>query len=184
MAIDFKKLVKGLILKDETDPSKGLKLQIDPTAATNTTTTIIAEQLADVTLSLPGETSELVGDIANQTLENKTIDAANNTIVGITDAEISATAGVDVTKLADGSVDNTEFQHLNGVSSNIQTQLSNNASAISDHINDTSGAHAASAISNTPSGNLSATDLQAAVNELQSDIDTRALASNFLHYPL
>lgn len=178
MAIDFKKLVKGLFIKDSSDPSKGLKLEIDPTAATNTTTTILAEQQANVLLSLPGENSELVGDIASQTLENKTIDAANNTIVGITDAEISATAGIDATKIGDGSVDNTEFQYLNGVSSNIQTQLSNNASAISDHVTDTSGAHAASAISNTPSGNLSATDLQAAVNELQSDIDTRALASN------
>jgi hypothetical protein len=33
--------------------------------------------------------------------------------------------------------------------------------------------HPASAITNTPSGNLAATDIQAAVNELQSDIDTR-----------
>lgn len=178
MAIDFKKLVKGLFIKDSSDPSKGFKLEIDPAAATNTTTTILAEQQTNVTLSLPGETSELVGDSANQTLQNKTIDAANNTIVGITDAEISATAGVDVTKLADGSVDNTEFQYLNGVSSNIQTQLTINANDINGHITNPSGAHAASAISNTPSGNLSATDLQAAVNELQSDIDTRALASN------
>lgn len=37
--------------------------------------------------------------------------------------------------------------------------------------------HPASAIINTPSGNLAATDVQAALNELQSDIDTRQLAS-------
>lgn len=32
-------------------------------------------------------------------------------------------SGLDVTKIADGSISNTEFQYLNGVSSNIQTQL-------------------------------------------------------------
>lgn len=46
---------------------------------------------------------------------------------------------------------------------------------IDDHINDTTGAHEASAISNIPSGNLAATDVQTALDELQTDIDTRAL---------
>jgi hypothetical protein len=45
-----------------------------------------------------------------------------------------------------------------------------------DHVDKTSGAHAASAIANTPSGNLVATNVQAALNELQSDIDTRELS--------
>jgi hypothetical protein len=45
-----------------------------------------------------------------------------------------------------------------------------------DHVDKTSGAHAASAIANTPSGNLAATNVQAALNELQSDIDTRELS--------
>jgi hypothetical protein len=45
---------------------------------------------------------------------------------------------------------------------------------IDNHIADTSDAHDASAISNVPSGNLAATDVQAALNELQSDVDTRA----------
>ena len=54
------------------------------------------------------------------------------------------------------------------------------STALNDHINDTSGAHAASAISNTPSGNLAATNVQTAVNELQSDIDTRALDSTVI----
>lgn len=40
------------------------------------------------------------------------------------------------------------------------------------HLNDTSDAHDASAISNVPSGNLAATDVQAALNELQGDIDS------------
>jgi hypothetical protein len=46
-----------------------------------------------------------------------------------------------------------------------------------DHIADAVDAHDASAISNIPAGNLAATEVQAALNELQSDIDTRALQS-------
>lgn len=41
----------------------------------------------------------------------------------ITDVKIAS--GIDAVKLADGSVDNTEFQYLNGVTSSIQTQLTN-----------------------------------------------------------
>jgi hypothetical protein len=39
----------------------------------------------------------------------------------VTDAKLST--GIDAAKLADGTVSNTEFQYLNGVSSAIQTQL-------------------------------------------------------------
>lgn len=49
---------------------------------------------------------------------------------------------------------------------------------IDNHINDAAAAHAASAVANTPSGNLAATDQQAANNELQTDIDSRALDSS------
>lgn len=48
---------------------------------------------------------------------------------------------------------------------------------LTTHINNATGAHAGTAISNTPSGNLAATTVQAALNELQSDIDTRATSS-------
>ena len=51
-----------------------------------------------------------------------------------------------------------------------------NIQALQDHLNNTTGAHAASAISSVASGNLTATDVQAALDELQSDVDTRALA--------
>jgi hypothetical protein len=39
----------------------------------------------------------------------------------VTDAKIAT--GIDATKIADGSVSNTEFQYLDGVTSNIQSQL-------------------------------------------------------------
>jgi hypothetical protein len=48
---------------------------------------------------------------------------------------------------------------------------------LDQHIDDTAGAHAASAISNTASGNLVATTVQAALDELQTDVDTRTAKS-------
>lgn len=46
-----------------------------------------------------------------------------------------------------------------------------------DHIADAADAHTASAITNVPAGNLAATEVQAALNELQTDVDSRALDS-------
>ena len=63
---------------------------------------------------------------STDTLTNKTINADNNTITNIGDSELSS--GISATKLADGSVSNTEFQYLNGVTSAIQTQLDAKAS--------------------------------------------------------
>lgn len=45
------------------------------------------------------------------------------------------------------------------------------------HLADTTDAHAGTAITNTPSGNLAATTVQGALNELQSDVDTRATSA-------
>lgn len=41
----------------------------------------------------------------------------------IVNADIDASAAIDATKIADGSVSSTEFQYLDGVTSDIQTQL-------------------------------------------------------------
>ena len=41
----------------------------------------------------------------------------------IVNADINASAAIDASKIHDGTISNTEFGHLNGVTSNIQTQL-------------------------------------------------------------
>jgi len=51
------------------------------------------------------------------------------------------------------------------------------ADSFESSVEPTASPIAASAITNTPSGNLAATDVQAALNELQTDVDTRATAS-------
>lgn len=60
---------------------------------------------------------------SSDTLTGKTISAINNTITNIGDAEVKVGANINASKLADGTISNTEYQYLNGVTSNIQTQL-------------------------------------------------------------
>jgi hypothetical protein len=55
--------------------------------------------------------------------------------------------------------------------------ISADGALLDGHIADTADAHAASAITNTPSGNLAATTVQAALDELQTDVDTRATST-------
>ena len=141
-----------------------------------------------------GAVGGIVGLDNAQVLTNKTIDASDNTISNIADSSISASAAISTSKLAPltaskalttgssgllevSATTASELAQLSGISSNVQTQLNANSTAISDHITDTSAAHSASSISNVPSGNLAATDVQGALNELQSDIDTRATSS-------
>lgn len=81
--------------------------------------------------------------------------------------------------ISSSAVTETELGYVSGVTSAIQTQLNAKALAsdLTDHINDASDAHDASAVSSVPAGNLAASNVQAALDELQSDIDSRALAS-------
>lgn len=80
-------------------------------------------------------------------------------------------------EITSSATTSTELGYLSGVTSSIQTQLNDGATDLNDHITDATDAHDASAISNVPAGNLAATDVQGALNELQSDVDSRALDS-------
>jgi len=101
---------------------------------------IDASKIADGSVSnaefqrLDGVTSDIQtqldakGDVtasSTDTFTNKTIDAdgTGNSITNIEDANIKAAAAIDASKIADGSVSNAEFQRLDGVTSDIQTQL-------------------------------------------------------------
>jgi len=78
----------------------------------------------------PGDADQvLVSATSTQTLTNKTLGAGSSVdadvvaVTNIENADIKAGAAIDAAKLADGSVSNTEFQYLNGVTSGIQGQL-------------------------------------------------------------
>ena len=67
--------------------------------------------------SITGGSTGTVTETGHQTLTNKTINASNNTIINIGNDELEN--NLNATKLADGTVSNTEFQYINSLSSNI-----------------------------------------------------------------
>jgi hypothetical protein len=77
----------------------------------------------ELRVHINGADREIITDSGTDTFTNKTIDADLNTISNIANDEIKAGAAIDATKIADGSVSNTEFQYLDGVTSDIQPQL-------------------------------------------------------------
>ena len=75
------------------------------------------------TYVFPDSSGTVVIHNATQTLLQKTIDADSNTLSNIDNNEIKTGAGIDVLKLSGGSVDDTEFDRLDGLGGNIQAQL-------------------------------------------------------------
>lgn len=171
-------VIKSLLIKKEGILTPDSVEIIPGSSDTGAKVNIEQTNTSTININLPAEGGILLTDSSTATLTNKTIDADDNTITNIDNADIKVSAAIDAAKIHDGSVSNTEFGYLDGVTSSIQTQLNTNATAISDHISDATGAHAASAISNTPSGNLIATDVQGALNEIQTELDAVVIVGN------
>jgi hypothetical protein len=69
----------------------------------------------------------------------------------IVDASVDASAGIDATKIADGSVTSTEFQYINSLSSNAQTQIDSKGA--------TAGSSSIVTVGTVASGTWEATDV-------------------------
>ena len=112
---------------DLSDTSSIALLTTTQTLTNKTLTTPVISSISNTgTLTLPTSTDTLVGKATTDTLTNKTFDADNNTLSNVGDEELKS--GIDAAKIGDGSISNTEFQYLNNLSSNIQSQLDNKAS--------------------------------------------------------
>ena len=121
-------------------------------------------------------TTGLITASSTDTLTNKTIDAdgTGNSITNIEDANIKAAAAIDATKIADGSVTSAEFQFINSLSSNAQTQIDSKQATI-----DTSNRLNANlihdgSVSNTEFGYLDGVTsaIQTQINTKQATIDS------------
>jgi len=123
-----------------------------------------------------GDLKEIATISDTQALTNKTIDG--------TDATGTNTVSIDADDATYNPAGNPET-----TATDVQAALDDTgtasqaaATAIADHIADATDAHAASAITNTPAGNLAATEVQAALNELQTDVDTRATSTELTNH--
>ena len=83
-------------------------------------------------VNLSALTTGLITASSTDTLTNKTIDvdATGNSITNLANANIKTAAAIDATKIADGSVTSAEFQFINSLSSNAQTQIDSKQATI------------------------------------------------------
>lgn len=115
-----------------------------------------------------------------------TVDNINNAQTYANNAAASAAAASASASAASTSASNaatsasaaaTSASAAATSASNAATSEANAAAAattvLNTHLTDTTDAHDASAISSVPSGNLAASDVQSALDELQSDIDSK-----------
>jgi len=122
--------------QDNLDTSKKLQFQLSNITTSNTRV-----------LTVPDANGTIVCLTIAQTLTNKTIDADSNIITNIDNADIKSGAAIDASKIADGSISNTEFQYLDGISSSVvgisDTQTLTNktltSAKIDTGLNDTNG---------------------------------------------
>jgi len=83
-------------------------------------------ELNDVTIAAIADANYLIYDDAASVWKNQAISGAfTSTKAGVT----TLSASIDATKIADGTVTSTEFQYINTLSSNAQTQIDTKATA-------------------------------------------------------
>src|SRR6056300_373376 len=109
------------------DVTIGNDLTVTGDLIVNGTTTTVNSTTIEITNSFTFEGStadgfETVLGVIDPTAD-RTINLPNVSGTVITSGNLSDISSLDATSIADGSISNTEFQFLNGVSSNIQTQL-------------------------------------------------------------
>jgi hypothetical protein len=183
MAFSLYKVLKGLLIREENTLTPR-QVQILPGGTSSTTTTIQANQTADITLNLPSDPTTIIGDDTTNALTNKTfdVDATGNVLSNVADANIKSGAAIDASKLADGSVSNAELQFINSLTSNAQVQLDSKASSASltAHTGASSGVHGitGSVVGTSDTQSLTNKTIDADLNTISNidNADIKALA--------
>jgi hypothetical protein len=114
------------------------------------------------------------------TFTNKTIDvdATGNSLTNVANANIKAAAAIDATKIADGSVTSTEFQFINSLSSNAQTQINSKQATIDSSARLNANLVGDGSVDNTEFGYINGVTsaIQTQINTATTDIATKASA--------
>ena len=125
-------------------------------------------------------TNGLITASSTDTFTNKTIDAdgTGNSITNIEDANIKAAAAIDATKIADGSVTSTEFQYINTLSSNAQTQIDSKQATIDSSARLNANLVGDGSVDNTEFGYINGVTsaIQTQINTVSSDVASKASA--------
>ena len=125
-------------------------------------------------------TNGLITASSTDTFTNKTIDAdgTGNSITNIENANIKAAAAIDATKIADGSVTSTEFQFINSLSSNAQTQINSKQATIDSSARLNANLVGDGSVDNTEFGYINGVTsaIQTQINTVSSDVASKASA--------
>ncbi len=125
-------------------------------------------------------TNGLITASSTDTFTNKTIDAdgTGNSITNIENANIKAAAAIDATKIADGSVTSAEFQFINSLSSNAQTQINSKQATIDSSARLNANLVGDGSVDNTEFGYINGVTsaIQTQINTVSSDVASKASA--------
>ena len=125
-------------------------------------------EMTDVTLASLADANYFIYDNAASVWKNKAISGA---ITSDKDGVTTLSSGIDATKIADGSVTSTEFQYINSLSSNAQTQLDAKQATI-----DSSNRLNANLVGDGSVDNTEYGYLNGVTSGIQTQIDARASA--------
>jgi len=196
MSLKKERFIKGIILAPDSLSLDNIEGELKVDSSTGKIQVTLKDGVN------PSAAREIVTNSQSQTLTNKTLTSpVIDTSVSGTAIETDLSASASSSKLVTASavktyVDNSvaskdqasEISYSNAtsglVATNVQAaidevegRLDTAQSGLSGHISQATDAHDASAISVVPTGNLAADDVQEALVELQTDVDSRATSS-------
>jgi hypothetical protein len=204
MSLKKTRFIKGIILAPDSvaldgiegeikvDSSTGkilvtLKDGVNPSASREIVTSSQSQTLTNKSIDAD---SNIISNLETENLKSGVLNTST-TLSGASDTQLPSALAVKtyVDNVAAAQNEASEISYSNissGLTATtvqaaideVEARTGTTETDLTNHISDTTDAHDASAISVVPTGNLAADDVQEALQELQTDVDSRALASD------